>query len=463
MNNKQKLVEFSYNEYSQFGEDGIIDKIISIIGEGNKTCVEFGAWNGVYDANTAKLWLEKGWKTLLIEGDSSKFDVLKENTKGYDCLCVNAYVTPKGENSLDEIFRNNQIEKIDILSIDIDGDDYYIFKNLEAKPRVIICEYNPTIPQDMEMLGKVGTSFGCSSASLVKLANKKGYKLVAITDTNCIFVRNDLFEKFNDFNTDYNEICVNRHLSNLITDYKGNYFFSKRPAYGFIKPLNKEVLTEEGVAFKDLFFVEDKESTLIKLLKKIKNHPFAQTIISLGKNKKKKELHLVKVNHIKNQQKHHNCHTLIETGTYLGDTIHEVKNSFKKIYSIELSKELFRKAKKRFSNTPRIFLFNGDSGKLLGDVIRKTNKENILFWLDGHYSGGITQKGETDTPIIQELKAIMESGCKNSIILIDDASDFNGTNGYPTIEAIKDLLGNTASELKVINNIITITYNGYDQ
>ncbi len=462
MNNKPKLVDFSHNEYSQFGEDGIIEKILSIIGDGNKTCVEFGAWNGVYDANTAKLWLEKGWKALLIEGDPRKFDVLKENTSGYNCTCVNAYVTPVGKNSLDQIFTSNQIENIDILSIDIDGDDYHILKNLDTKPRVIICEYNPTIPQDMELVGKIGSSLGCSSGSLVKLANEKGYKIIAITDTNCIFVRNDIFEKFVDFNTEYNEICVNRHLSNLITDYKGNYFFSKRPAYGFINALNKDVLSEEN-GNDGLFFIEEKENTLIKILKKIKNHPLMVTIMSFGKNKRKKETHEAKVNHILNQQKLYNSRILIETGTYLGDTINRVKDSFEKIYSIELSESLFRRAKKRFSNTPRIFLFKGDSGKILGDVIKKTSGKNLLFWLDGHYSGGITQKGETDTPIIQEIKLIMESGCENSTILIDDASDFNGTNGYPTIETIKDLLGHTISEINVINNIITIQYNTYDK
>jgi len=458
MNNKPKLAEFSHNEYSQFGEDGIIEKILSIIGNGNKTCVEFGAWNGVYDANTAKLWLEKGWKALLIEGDETRFKVLKENIKDYPCICINKYVTPEGDNSLDNILKLNNIETVDILSIDIDGDDYYIFKNLEFRPRVIICEFNPTVPCGVEMVGIPGSNFGCSSASLIKMAQSKQYSLVAMTDANCIFVENNLYSKFEMYNTNYEDIFMSSHLNYMITDFKGNYTFLRSPAYGFKKPLSTEILSDNDNKTIQFYNINNNKFELKKVLKRIKNNSFIATLLSLGMGKEKKDAQTRKEQYILDQQKKYGCDVFIETGTYLGDTINAVNSSFKKTYSIEISKELFRRAKKRFSNTPNVFLFNGDSGELLSQIINKVSGDKILFWLDGHFSGGITQKGKTDTPVCQEIHAILNSNIENCIILIDDALLFNGTNGYPTFTEVKDLFKTNATQIDITNNIITIIY-----
>lgn len=83
--------------------------------------------------------------------------------------------------------KNNNISKeIDLLSIDIDGDDYYIFESLETiRPRVIICEFNPTIPAHIDIYPKMGNYFGCSVAALNRIANTKGFKLVSILGVNC--------------------------------------------------------------------------------------------------------------------------------------------------------------------------------------------------------------------------------------------------------------------------------------
>jgi len=64
----------------------------------------------------------------------------------------------------------------------------------------------------------------------------------------------------------------------------------------------------------------------------------------------------------------------------------------------------------------------------------------VLFWLDAHYSRGITARGNRDTPIWQELQTILSHPVKRHVVLIDDARCFNGTNDYPTIEEIRDLL-----------------------
>ena len=128
--------------------------------------------------------------------------------------------------------------------------------------------------------------------------------------------------------------------------------------------------------------------------------------------------------------------TFIETGTYLGDMVDAVRDTFKKIYSIELDATLCDQAKKKFSKHHNISIFHGDSSKVL-PVILADISEPCLFWLDGHYSGGITAKGDFNTPIMQELNCILDHTIRGHVILIDDAREFNGYNDYPTIEELK--------------------------
>ena len=117
----KKLTEYKYNKYSQWGEDGIIEKIFSIVGTSEKTCIEFGAWDGFHFSNTANLWTQS-WKGILIEGKRKRYKELRKNTQGYNCICINQYVEKEGKNKLENILRRNRIDhEIDLLSIDIDG------------------------------------------------------------------------------------------------------------------------------------------------------------------------------------------------------------------------------------------------------------------------------------------------------------------------------------------------------
>lgn len=134
----------------------------------------------------------------------------------------------------------------------------------------------------------------------------------------------------------------------------------------------------------------------------------------------------------------------VETGTYLGDTTKEAAALFLKVHSIELSKEFFEKAKKRFKNNKTINLYQGDSAKILATVL-KNCKEKTTIFLDAHCSMGNTAKGETNTAIIAELEKIKQSGIKDAILLIDDTrmfyhpvSDVKNTfvEGYPTLAEI---------------------------
>jgi len=129
--------------------------------------------------------------------------------------------------------------------------------------------------------------------------------------------------------------------------------------------------------------------------------------------------------------------TLIETGTYLGDMVEAMRKDFEKVYSIELSRELFLKAQKRFDNSPNVTILQGDSGEILETIVRDL-KAPALFWLDGHYSAGFTAKGNKETPIVEELKTIADSKLPH-VVLIDDARCFTGEQDYPTMEELEKL------------------------
>jgi len=157
--------------------------------------------------------------------------------------------------------------------------------------------------------------------------------------------------------------------------------------------------------------------------------------------------HLIKQNNIRKYQETHKFQTFVETGTYLGDMVEAQKERFKKVISIELGKDLYEKAVLRFQNDPQVTLLQGDSGRLLKDVVADL-KEAALFWLDGHYSAGITAKADKNTPIVEELKTIFSSPLAHGI-LIDDARHFTGKEDYPSIDQIAFLVKEYSPDRKV--------------
>ena len=171
--------------------------------------------------------------------------------------------------------------------------------------------------------------------------------------------------------------------------------------------------------------------------------------------------HIVKQKTIWEYQKKYNYTTFVETGTFIGTMVEAQKTRFKKIISIELGDDLYIKAKKRFEKDKHIMIVHGDSSKILPKILKEL-REPIIFWLDGHYSGGITVKGDKECPIFDELDAIFESKQSNHIILIDDARCFVGEGDYPTIEELTKyvLSKNNNYEVVVKNDIIRCEING---
>lgn len=130
---------------------------------------------------------------------------------------------------------------------------------------------------------------------------------------------------------------------------------------------------------------------------------------------------------------------LIETGTFLGDMVEAQKSRFKKVISIELSNELFTAAQKKFESDKNVLIVQGDSGKVLPKILDDID-EPAIFWLDGHYSAGITAKGDKECPIFEELQAIFRSKKHNHVIIVDDARCFIGAGDYPTIEQLTEYI-----------------------
>jgi hypothetical protein len=200
------LNSFSRNDHSQFGEDGILEEVFKRImvaqDQGVKYFVEFGAWDGKTCSNTWSL-VEKDFAGLYIEGSKARFKLLVKNCSRYPKIRTeNAFVTSTGDDSLENILRRNGAPlNFDLLSIDIDGNDYHIWHSLELYiPSVVCIEYNFTIPMEVNYVqpNDSGRNIGSSANALIELGRLKGYTLIAATKTNLIFVLNEFKHLFGD-------------------------------------------------------------------------------------------------------------------------------------------------------------------------------------------------------------------------------------------------------------------------
>lgn len=159
---------------------------------------------------------------------------------------------------------------------------------------------------------------------------------------------------------------------------------------------------------------------------------------------------------LKDYKERYGLNTLVETGTFFGDTVEFFKHTFTKVISIELSEDLAKKAMKRFEQDKNVTIIHGDSGQLLKDIV-KNESAPILFWLDGHYSSEFyvgdlfikTARTNVDTPIVEELKGILSSEL-NHVVLIDDARLFIGLNDYPSIYQLKRLVKKSGKKYNIV-------------
>lgn len=168
--------------------------------------------------------------------------------------------------------------------------------------------------------------------------------------------------------------------------------------------------------------------------------------------------HLVKQRVVRQVADAHGSRVLVETGTFMGDMVDAMRDRFDHVYTIELSDELHHRATERFAGCSNVTLVHGDSGVELRRIAQELPAGNNLFWLDGHWSGGPTAKGPTDTPVADELSVTLPRVAQGDVILIDDAREFGVDPAYPTIESLRERVAAEAPEatLDVDRDIIVI-------
>jgi hypothetical protein len=205
-----RFAEVGFQEYSQFDEDGILLYVFALLGFGNRKSVEICAGDG-RECNTANLILNHGFTGLLVDGNPDNvasaraFYAEQPATRYTPPVCVEMWIT--AENAAPLLESHGFAGDLDLLSIDLDGIDWWLWRALHnVRPRVVIVEFNHlwgpevsvTVPYDPNfkaVFTEHGSDYaGASLAAFVKLGRTKGYRLVGTNriGTNAVFVRDDL-------------------------------------------------------------------------------------------------------------------------------------------------------------------------------------------------------------------------------------------------------------------------------
>lgn len=187
------LLEHKKNVHSQFGEDGIFEKILEALPENERWCVEFGAWDGLFLSNTRNLIENHDYSAVLIEANPIKFKELQANYADNDKVFLfNQLVGFETDDNLSHVLEKTSIPRnFELLSIDIDGNDYHVWKECRSfQPKVVCIEFNSTIPSEVEFVQAPDPNVqqGASILSLAKLGREKGYELLCVLECNMIFV-----------------------------------------------------------------------------------------------------------------------------------------------------------------------------------------------------------------------------------------------------------------------------------
>jgi len=206
LKNSSNIQDYEFKIFSQWGEDGIIQKLVSCIEIKNKTFIEFGVQDFT-ESNCRYLMMNDNWSGFVIDGATENIERLKSSYyyHQYQIDSLAAFIT---RENINELLRQSRFERdLGILCIDLDGVDYYIYEAIEEfYPRILILEYNAVFGKNRKIAVPYDAAFfrttnhfpnlyyGASLAAMEYLAAKKGYTLVGTTSSggNAFFVRNDL-------------------------------------------------------------------------------------------------------------------------------------------------------------------------------------------------------------------------------------------------------------------------------
>lgn len=184
------LDRFERRETSQGGEDGVLQELFARHGTTDRCSAEFGCGDGV-QCNTAAL-RRRGWRTVLLDGDVAP--------GAPDAVIHQAWITPQNIEAL--LDAHGVPREPDLLSIDLDGNDYWVWRAIRRRPRIVVAEYNGNLAADRALTIAANPDhrwdgsahYGASLPALIALARRKGYTLVHCTQAgvNAFFVRDDL-------------------------------------------------------------------------------------------------------------------------------------------------------------------------------------------------------------------------------------------------------------------------------
>ena len=186
------------NYYSASGEDWVIEQLIEALGIKEGFFVDVGSWNGEY-LNNCRFLADKGWQGVMIEGDRRRYKSLVKNMSEYRVKPIHAIV---GARELDKYLKEGRVPKdFDVLSIDIDSWDYWLWYYTIYSPKIVVIEIDGGYADDEEWVQPEDRKpwlqkrkwNGASRFSMNKLAEKKGYGLIADCG-NMIYLRNDLWK-----------------------------------------------------------------------------------------------------------------------------------------------------------------------------------------------------------------------------------------------------------------------------
>lgn len=278
----RSLENFGYKVYSQNDEDGIIKEIFCRIGTTNKEFIEFGVQDGL-ECNSHYL-LHLGWKGLWIEGSKKYCHVMNIKFKpvisnGRLRIC-NAFIT---RDNINQLIEENSFKskEPDFLSIDIDGNDWYVWEAINCiKPRVVCIEYNGKFPPDYYWKQAYNANHswdgsdwqGASLKAMELLGEKKGYQLVGtnINGVNAFFVRKELI------NNTFLTLKTAEELYNPNRKKLKFYAAGHKAKYGLIDQ-------EENKGFLNYYnsMKELKQEKWKEKIERIKLSNFKQRIVSL--------------------------------------------------------------------------------------------------------------------------------------------------------------------------------------
>ncbi|MBU1040878.1 MAG: FkbM family methyltransferase [Proteobacteria bacterium] len=207
------LADAEFKVSSQFGEDGIIEWLVQTLPQGDERFVEFGVEN-YREANTRFLLQNRNWKGLILDGGAGLEESLHADGEllwRHDLTAASVFIT--AENIDELLTRHGYTGEIGLLSVDIDGNDYWVLNSIRAvSPRILVVEYNsifgdrwpvsiPYQPDYTRFAGHhSGLYFGASIQALLHWAGENGYGFAGTCSNgiNAFFVRDDLFPQVRD-------------------------------------------------------------------------------------------------------------------------------------------------------------------------------------------------------------------------------------------------------------------------